>query len=58
VSGLAWQPILLFAVAGFLVGGVVVAWRNGSRIGAAVLGVIVLACAAGGVLWVLDPGTS
>ena len=58
MAGLAWQPILLFALAGFLIGGVIVAWRNGSRIVAGVLGVAVVASAIGGVLWVLDPGKS
>jgi cell shape-determining protein MreD len=48
-----WQPLLLLGLAGFLVGGVVAAYRNGARITAAVLAVLALALAAGGVLWLL-----
>lgn len=48
-----WQPLLLLAIAGFLVGGVVALWRNDSKIGAVVLGIIAAAFATGGVVWLL-----
>ena len=50
---MTWQPILLIGLAGFLVGGVAAAWKAEARIVAAVLGVLALALAAGGVLWLL-----
>lgn len=47
-----WLPVLLFALAGLLAGGVVSFWKE-SRTAAIVLLVLVLGCVAGGVLWLL-----
>jgi hypothetical protein len=49
----SWQPILLLGLAWFLVGGVVAAVKAQARVVAIVLGVVALAFAVGGVLWLL-----
>lgn len=50
---MTWQPVLLLGFAGLLVGGVISAWKNDSRVLAGVLAVLAAALTAGGVLWVL-----
>lgn len=45
-------PLLLLALAGFLVGGVAATWRN-SRAGAVVLAVLAVLAAAGGIAWLV-----
>ena len=51
---MTWPPILLLGVAGFLVGGVIAAYRNGAKVrspwSSALLAV---AAAIGGVVWLL-----
>ena len=48
----ALGPLVLLAVAGFLVGGVGALWRT-SRVLAVVLGVLAALAAAGGIAWLL-----
>jgi hypothetical protein len=48
----SWVGLLLLAVAGFLLGGVVTAWRS-SRALAVVLGIGTALAIAGGVAWLL-----
>lgn len=45
-------PIVLLAVAGFLVGGVVAMWKT-TRVMAVVLGVLAALAAGGGIAWLL-----
>jgi hypothetical protein len=45
-------PILLIALGGFLIGGVL-AVRDKSTVGAVALGVLSAACVVGGILWLL-----
>ncbi|WP_243793336.1 hypothetical protein [Saccharopolyspora gloriosae] len=45
-------PIVLLAVAGFLVGGVAAMWKT-ARVMAVVLGVLAALAAAGGIAWLL-----
>lgn len=47
-----WLPLLLFALAGLLAGGVGAFWKE-SRVAAIVLLVLVVGCVAGGVLWLI-----
>ena len=49
---MTWQPLLLFAFAGLLVGGVLATWKD-SRVLAAVLAVLAVGLTVGGVLWVV-----
>jgi hypothetical protein len=48
-----YWPIVLFALAGFLIGGVVSLWRNDARIGAGIVALFAVGCVVGGVLWLL-----
>ncbi|GAA3356119.1 hypothetical protein [Saccharopolyspora gregorii] len=48
----ALGPIVLLAVAGFLVGGVAATWKT-ARLAAVVLGVLAALAAAGGIAWLL-----
>jgi hypothetical protein len=48
-----WPPILLLGVAGFLVGGVIAAYRNGAKVLAVVVALLAVAAAIGGVVWLL-----
>ena len=50
---MTWQPIVLFAFAGLLFGGVLSTWKN-SKIFAGILALLTLGLAVGGVLWVLS----
>ena len=47
-----FAPLVLFAVAGFLVGGVAAMWKT-AKVMAAVLAVLAVLAAAGGVAWLL-----
>ncbi|MBA2470820.1 MAG: hypothetical protein H0V41_00720 [Pseudonocardiales bacterium] len=49
---MSWVGLALLAVAGFLLGGVVTAWRS-SRALAVVLGIGTALASAGGVAWLL-----
>ena len=46
--------IALIAVGGFLIGGVMSLWRNDSRIGAGICGLLALMAIGGGVLWLVS----
>lgn len=48
----SWVAVLLFALAGFLVGGTSSLWKQ-SRVLAGMLGVAALLAAGGGVAWLL-----
>ncbi|MFR9731662.1 hypothetical protein ACL03H_20735 [Saccharopolyspora sp. MS10] len=48
----ALGPIVLLAVAGFLVGGVASLWRT-ARVAAVALGVLAAVAAAAGIAWLL-----
>ncbi|MGH3793994.1 MAG: hypothetical protein ACRDSP_03810 [Pseudonocardiaceae bacterium] len=48
----SWVGVVLLALAGFLLGGVVSAWRT-SRPMVVILGVFAVLAAAGGVAWLL-----
>lgn len=47
-----YAPLLLFAVAGFLLGGVYALWKT-TKLMAGILAVAAVLAAAGGVLWLL-----
>ena len=49
-----WVAIVLIAVGGFLIGGVLSLWRTGSRPAAVVVGAFAAAAIAGGVLWMIE----
>lgn len=48
-------PVLLFALAGLLVGGAVSLYRQGTARGAGLVALLAMASLAGGILWLL-PG--
>jgi hypothetical protein len=48
----SWQPILLIAFGGFMVGGTAAMWKT-SKVAAVVCALIALACLAGGVVWLV-----
>jgi len=48
-----WPPILLLGLAGFLVGGVIAAWRADARITATILAILAVGAVVGGVMWLL-----
>lgn len=50
---MSWVAILLFAVAGFLGGGVYSVWTKSRGLGI-VLGLATVLAAAGGVAWLMD----
>ncbi|RCW43231.1 hypothetical protein DFQ14_107120 [Halopolyspora algeriensis] len=45
-----YLPILLLALAGFLIGGVYVTWKT-AKLLAALLGIAAVVALAGGILW-------
>jgi hypothetical protein len=47
-----WFALVLFAIGGLLVGGVVSLW-NTARVGAVICGVLAVMSIAGGVLWLV-----
>lgn len=50
-------PVLLFGLAGIMVGGAISIFRNGgSRLALVVVSLLALLAAAGGVLWLLPKG--
>jgi hypothetical protein len=49
-----WLPIVLLALGGFLIGGVLSTWRSGARTASVVLGIFALGAIVGGILWLLD----
>ena len=48
-----WFAYVLIIVGGFLLGGVLSLWRNGSRVAPVVLAVFAVMCVAGGILWLV-----
>ncbi|AKE41519.1 hypothetical membrane protein [Corynebacterium kutscheri] len=48
-----WLVYLLFMIAGFLVGGVWTAYKNGSTIAMIVLGVLAFIAGATGIFWAM-----
>jgi hypothetical protein len=48
-----WFGLLLLALAGFLVGGVVSLWRTDHRGASVLCGVVAAVCLAGGILWLM-----
>jgi hypothetical protein len=48
-----WQPLVLLGFAGLFLGGAISTWRNDAKVASVVLGVLTVALATGGVLWVL-----
>ena len=48
-----WFAYVLIILGGFLVGGVVSLWRNGSRFGAGLMALLAVMSVAGGVLWLV-----
>lgn len=52
---MSWTVVLLLALAGFLIGGVISFWRQGRRNAAFVLGVLGVMSIAAAFLWAWDP---
>ncbi|SDP24507.1 hypothetical protein SAMN04515671_3396 [Nakamurella panacisegetis] len=48
-----WFAYVLIIIGGFLLGGVLSLWRNGSRVASVILAVMAAMCVAGGILWLV-----